>query len=83
MVRGATLQRGGDGSRAPVTGLDTVCEKLQLSDLRHMTHWQDQRAELSKAACIGVYRSTDGGQRKGEREREYQKEMERFRDAAR
>lgn len=39
-----------------------------------MTSWEDQRAELSKAACIGVYRGADGGKRKGERMKEERKE---------
>lgn len=28
------------GSRAPVTGWDSMCKKAQLSDLQHMTHWK-------------------------------------------
>lgn len=40
MARRSTVQRG-DGSRAPVTGSDTVGEKLQPSDLRHTTHRED------------------------------------------
>lgn len=31
-----------------------------------MTRWEDQRAVLPEAACIGVYRSADGGKREGE-----------------
>lgn len=33
--KGINSAKGGDGSRAPVTGSDTVGEKLQPSDLRH------------------------------------------------
>lgn len=35
-----------------------------------MTRWEDQRVELSKAACTGVYRSADGEKSKGGRRRE-------------
>lgn len=47
------------GTRAPVTGLDSMCKKAQLSDLQHMTHWKIKGAELPNAICVGVYRNAN------------------------
>lgn len=47
------------GPRAPVTGWDSMCKKAQLSDLQTQDTLEDQRAELSNATCVGVYRSAN------------------------
>lgn len=75
---GTELDVPGKGSRAAecVCGWvggrvsDTVCEKLQLSDLRHTIHRGDQRAELSKAARCRRFKGApvESGKRKGRTE---------------